>query len=273
MATRSAGENCKFRKVMRYFVHIGYLGSQYRGWQRQANAHPSVQGAIEAAMLNMLGTRIGIIGCGRTDAGVHAQQFFFHFDTDIVWSYDFAERINYILPSDITVFDIIPVHEKAHARFDATSRTYEFYVRHDPHPYMAKMVTCYPIAGIDREKMEAACLTLIGKNDFAHLCISPLKANTTICDVTHAKLTWSNDGRNLVLQITANRFLKSMIRIIMARLIAVGEGQISLSQFVELTPNKELMKWKTMMHPQGLHLTRVVYPDIDIEPRSSGLSS
>jgi tRNA pseudouridine38-40 synthase len=253
--------------MMRYFVHVSYQGTRYRGWQRQANTYPCVQDIIEAALENMLGSKIGIVGCGRTDAGVHAQQFFFHFDTDIVWAYDFAERINWILPADVRIYDVIPVHEKAHTRYDAISRTYEFYLHTEASPFFSNFIGQYAITTLNIDLMQEACQTLVGSHDFAHLCIAPLKANTTICDVMQAEILMSADHQNLTFRITANRFLKSMIRIIMARLIAVGEGQITIEAFVSRRSNKELMKWKTMMHPQGLHLTKVVYPYIDVKQR------
>jgi tRNA pseudouridine38-40 synthase len=254
--------------VPRYFVHISYLGTHYRGWQKQANTGKCVQDTIEHKMSTVLKRPINIIGCGRTDAGVHAQQFFFHFDDDTGWDYDLSERLNWVPPHDFKFWDIIPVEPKQHARYDAISRTYEFYVQAIEHPFNRHIVTTYPISELDHDIMHVASETLIGTHDFSHLCIAPLRANTTHCTVSESTLTVSPDGKRLTLRISANRFLKSMIRIIMARLIALGEGQISLDQFISPIPNKSLMKFKTMMHPQGLHLVKVVYPYLELPTRT-----
>jgi tRNA pseudouridine38-40 synthase len=257
--------------LARYFVHITYLGTNYRGWQRQINTGKCVQDTIEASMSLVLKRPVKIIGCGRTDAGVHAQQFYFHFDDELGWDFDLVKRLNFSLPNDIKVWDIVAVQPKSHARYDATMRTYEFYLQTSEHPYNQQIVTPYPIADLNHAMMQKAAESLVGTHDFAHLCIAPLRAKTTICVVNESTLTLTHEGHGLVFRISANRFLKSMIRIIMARLIALGEGRMNYEQFISPLPNTSIIKHKTMMHPQGLHLVKVVYPFLDLPTRSFGV--
>jgi tRNA pseudouridine38-40 synthase len=253
---------------MRYFIHIAYQGTRYRGWQRQKNTGMCIQDTIEKAMTKILKRPIGINGCGRTDAGVHAQQYFFHIDLMETFDYDFINRLNLNLPHDIRVFDMRPVDDKAHARFDAFARTYEYHMHEFEHPFFYHWSSQVNISQLNEEKMQESIKTLLGRNDFAHLCISPANNKSNICTVTEASMTIDPILGRLMCVFTANRFLKSMIRLIIARLVAVGEGKIEVNDFVKPIPNISLFNHNTIFYPQGLHLTKVLYPYLD-EPTHS----
>jgi tRNA pseudouridine38-40 synthase len=253
--------------MQRVFFHMSYLGTRYRGWQRQTNTELSIQAAIEDALQRIFRVHIPIMGCGRTDAGVHARQYFFHCDLEMP-DFDVVERLNYILPDDLTIFEILPMtHAHAHARYHALSRTYEYYL-HDIHDaYLSERSYRYPISRCDFDLMRQAMQTLIGTQDMGHLCVSPLRNKHNICDVTEASLHVTEDRSRCMMRFTSNRFLKSQIRLIVARLIAVGEGVITVDDFARAARNTDLFTFKTIVHPQGLHLTCVRYPNLNIPPR------
>lgn len=250
---------------MRYFVHIAYLGTKYRGWQMQSNTDKAcLQSVIQDTISKITGTKTMIMGCGRTDAGVHAAQYFFHFDGAESYDFDWVERMNRNLPDDIVVFDFLSApHNKAHTRYDATSRTYHYHLHHDAHPYYAHISTHVPLLGLDIDLMKEGIKSLTGKINCAHLCIAPERVDNTICDITSSELNVSDDGKRMIVSITSNRFLKSMIRIVVARLLAVGEGRITLEEFKSTKTNTELFKWRKLAPPQGLHLVKIKYPYFD----------
>nr|HPH46379.1 tRNA pseudouridine synthase A [Chryseolinea sp.] len=138
---------------MRYFFHIGYHGHFYRGWQRQPNVR-NVQHVIETTLTNILKTPTSAMGCGRTDAQVHASQFFFHTDVQNAWDYDLMFRVNKALPDDIAVFEIIPVEENQHARFDATLRTYDYFIHTYKDPFLTTLSSFYLLKNLNIDKMK-----------------------------------------------------------------------------------------------------------------------
>jgi tRNA pseudouridine38-40 synthase len=229
---------------------------------------PCIQEVIQNTLSKITGTKTMIMGCGRTDAGVHAAQYFFHFDGDDHYEYDWVERMNRNLPDDIVVFDLLPApHAKAHTRYDATSRTYHYHLHHEAHPYYAHISTVCPLIGLDIESMMTAIASLVGIVDCAHLCIAPERVDNTICQISVAEILLSDDGKRMQISITANRFLKSMIRIIVARMLAVGEGRITIDDFKSTMTNTQLFKWRKLAPPQGLHLVKIEYPYFDIATR------
>lgn len=172
---------------MRYFFHIGYNGIRYRGWQRQAKA-VNIQEVIETTLGQILKTDVTIIGCGRTDAMVHASQFFFHADIEREWDYDLIFRLNKMLPDDIAIFEIIPVDDSRHARFDATQRTYDYFIHTYKDPFLNDLSSLYLERNLNLDRMKQAVSLLVKYNDYAALCKSPLGYRTTICNVTTAAL-------------------------------------------------------------------------------------
>ena len=256
---------CKNNNILRHFLHLAYKGTHYSGWQWQPNA-VSVQGTIEAALEKMLKKPMKIHGCGRTDAGVHASQYFAHLDIEENWDFDIVERLNRMLPKDIAIFDLIPTKEGVNTQKDALNRTYDYYIHFRKHPFLSEFSTHYIGAPLDIEKMNAAAQMLTSHRDFRALCKSPDKVPHTRCLVMAAEIVEINHGAGLRLRITASRFLKGMIRLIVTKLLEVGQGKISVSELDTFIGRQENPDYKVLAPPQGLRLSRVIYPFLDIEP-------
>lgn len=245
---------------MRYFFHIGYKGTNYRGWQRQPNVL-SVQEKLETEINRILKINTFIVGCGRTDAGVHAGEFYFHLDVEKKWDFDLKYRLNKVLPPDIVIYDILRVADTAHAQFDATARTYRYLIHTFKAPFMNDISAWYD-EKLDFEKMKTAAALLPTYNDFHAFCKTPDKHNHTICDVMSAQLVVSANQKNIQFEITANRFLRGMVRIIMHRLIEVGTGRWTVEKFEYHLSTKERPQFTNFAHSQGLYLAKVHYPFI-----------
>jgi tRNA pseudouridine38-40 synthase len=253
---------------LRYFLHIGYHGTKYSGWQR----HPgvlNVQEVLEVALSKLLKSPITIIGCGRTDAQVHASQFFFHMDVEKEWKFDLFFRLNKILPDDIALFDIIPMDGLPHARFDAIQRSYDYFIHTYKDPFMGAFSALYAEKNWDLDKMKAAVALLPLYNDYRGFCKSPDRNDHTICNVSAATLFADNSGDKLRFQISANRFLSKMIRIIVGRLLDIGRGKMSVDEFESYLISKETPAIIIPAYPQGLYLSKVTYPYLDVPPRST----
>ncbi len=274
---------------MRYFLHLCYDGTNYCGWQVQSNA-PSVQQTINEALQKLLGHHIASMGCGRTDTGVHAKDFYMHFDAQepIADKVNFLFRLNCVLPDDITIFKIIDVADKAHTRFDATERTYEYYVHFDKSPFIKKYSFYQGFYQIDWDKVNEATTFLKGIEDFTSLCLPSVDFKTNICLIKEAKwdilpaqhlilkhfdfndtsapLSTSFDrkpGEILRFTVTSNRFLRGMIRKIVGTVLMVGKGKIELDDFKQVVSEKRDFKIHYLAPPNGLFLTKIRYPYID----------
>ena len=207
-------------------------------------------------------------GCGRTDAQVHASQFVFHADLEETFDFDLLTRLNHAFPPDIAVFDILPVHDKAHARFDATARTYDYFIHTQKDPFLQGSSALYGDWPLTLSGMKAAVALLPQYDDYYAFCKSPANFKTTICRVSSAHLWVDEKGERLRFQITANRFLTGMIRIIVGRLIEIGTGRMSVETFEAHLRDKITPRIITGAHPQGLYLSRVVYPYLDLPQRT-----
>lgn len=252
---------------MRYFVHIGYHGTNYSGWQ----IHPgvlNVQEVLQNALSKILKTPITIFGCGRTDAQVHASQFFFHMDVEKEWKFDLIFRLNKLLPDDIAAFEIIPIEGVPHARFDAIERTYNYFIHNYKDPFLSKFSSFYAYKNLDIDKMKAAVALLPLYHDYRGFCKSPDRNDHTICNITSANLYVSLTGDKIRFQISANRFLSKMVRIIVGRLLEIGKGKLSVDEFEYYLINKVTPSIITPAYPQGLYLSKVTYPYLDIPPRT-----
>lgn len=253
---------------MRYFVHISYHGLRFCGWQKQPGVL-NVQGVIETALSQVLKTPIAINGCGRTDAQVHASQFFFHMDVEEQWDYDLVFRLNKLLPPSIAIYDIIPMEGLPHARFDAVMRSYDYFIHTYKNPFLSGLSAYYLFDKLDVAQMKKAAALLPLYKDYRAFCTSPDKYEHTICNVMSTNLLMDDSGDRLRFQISSNRFLGKMIRIIMGQLLKIGNGLMSVDEFEAHLISKETPKLITPAHPQGLYLSRVVYPYLNIKPRSS----
>jgi tRNA pseudouridine38-40 synthase len=252
---------------VRYFFHIGFNGYNYRGWQRQPKAL-NVQQVVETTLSQILKASVSIMGCGRTDAQVNASQFFFHVDIENAWDYDLLFRINKTLPDDIAVFEIIPVGDKQHARFDATQRTYDYFIHTYKDPFLNNVSSLYLAERLDLNKMKEAVSLLPRYNDYRAFCKTPNIYRTTICKVSSAKLFSDARGDRFRLQISADRFLGKMIRIIMGKFLLIGRGELSVEEFESYLISKKTPETFEPAYPQGLFLSKVMYPYLDIPPRA-----
>lgn len=252
---------------MRYFFHIGYNGSHYRGWQRQKDAL-SIQQIFEENLSLVFKNQVTCIGCGRTDAEVHANQFFFHIDVTKKWDFDLISRLNIMLPRNIAVFDIIEVEENSHAQFDAINRTYDYFIHTYKDPFLNELSALYIERNLDLLKMQIAANLLTKYNDFRAFCLTPDKGTTTLCNITAANLFSDKNGDKIRFQISSNRFLKGMVRIIIRMLIDIGKGKLSTEEFENYLISKKIGTEQKLAFPQGLYLSKVTYPFLDIKPRT-----
>ena len=242
----------------RFFFHLAFHGQHYHGWQRQVSGL-GVQEVLEMALKKVLKTTITVNGCGRTDAGVHASQFFFHADLPESKGFDLLLRLNQNLPPDIAIFDILPVHEGAHARFDAVERTYDYFIHTYKDPFLHMGSAYYGERPLDLVSMKAAVAVLPRYDDYYAFCKSPASFEHTICRVSAARLWVDKSGERLRFQITANRFLTGMIRIIVGRLLEVGTGRMDVETFERHLRDRQTPTILTPAYPQGLYLSKVRY--------------
>ncbi|WP_370425188.1 tRNA pseudouridine(38-40) synthase TruA [Tenacibaculum dicentrarchi] len=244
---------------MRYFIELAYKGKNYHGWQIQPDA-VSVQEKINKAISTVLRENISITGAGRTDAGVHASQMFAHFDTDVVLTNKFAFRLNALLPDDIVIFNCKLVHNDAHTRFDASSRSYEYKIWLGRNPFSLDTSWQLYNQKLDIELMNQAAKILYEHEDFE--CFSKVKSDvyTFNCDVTNA--VWELNGNELTFHISANRFLRNMVRAIVGTLIDIGTGKTTIDDFNKIIASKNRSNAGTSVPAKGLFLTKVVYPYI-----------
>ena len=242
---------------MRYFIQLSYKGTAYHGWQVQKNAR-SVQELVNKALSIVLRKPIETLGCGRTDTGVHARQFFAHFDYEKELNPEkVLIALNGLLPHDIAVQFIFEVAETAHARFDATSRTYEYHICFDKDPFLTNFAWhIHQIPAI--EQMNLACKILIDHADFSCFSKSHTQVKTNICKITYA--LWKMNDKELVFYITADRFLRNMVRAIVGTMLQIGKNELSLKQFVQIIESKNRSMAGMSVPAEGLYLFKIEYP-------------
>ncbi len=253
--------------MSRYFLHLAYNGFAFRGWQKQVG-YLTIQESIENACSHILKTPIAIVGCGRTDAQVHATQFFAHFDLESDWGYDLVYRLNQYLPNEIVIFDIIKMEDAPHARFDAFERTYEYYVHTEKDPFLQNHSYYFANKNLNVENIKTAISLLPQYEDFQSFCKTPDHNQTTLCNLTSATFYASHQNQQLKFEFTANRFLRGMIRVIVQKLLEVGANQITVEEFEGLLKNATTPDIKSMAAPYGLYLTKVNYPFINLPTKT-----
>jgi tRNA pseudouridine38-40 synthase len=242
----------------RYFAEIAYKGTRYHGWQTQPNAITVQEVVTTKLRILFQQPNLETVGCGRTDTGVHARQFFFHFDLSQEIQLDeYCFRINAMLPNDIVLFRIIQLHDDAHARFDALSRTYHFFIHTQRNPFVEETSLYFP-HHLHIEQMNEAAKLLLNYEDFGAFCKSKSNNYTTICKLTRAEFLIENSTLQFV--ITANRFLRNMVRSLVGTLIMVGTGKISVEEFKQIVASKDRTKSGKSIDGKGLFLTEVKYP-------------
>ena len=243
--------------MQRYFIEIMYDGSNYHGWQVQPNS-VTVQEQLEKAIATILSEKIGVMGAGRTDTGVHAKQFFAHFDYHSNLSYrSIVYRLNSFLPKDISVKSISKVKTDAHCRFDAISRTYEYIVHKNKNPFFQDRAY-FLQKSVDLELMNKAASRLFDFIDFTSFSKLHTQTKTNNCKII--KAIWERKGDSFVFTIQADRFLRNMVRAIVGTLIDVGLGKISIDDFVKIIKSKDRAQAGISVPAHALYLTQIRYP-------------
>lgn len=244
------------QKNMRYFIEFAYNGTNYRGWQAQPDAN-SVQETLQGALSLLLGEKLEITGAGRTDAGVHAKQMFAHFDYE-GWfeTPKLLYRLNSFLPRDIAVRDIIPVAGEAHARFDARRRTYEYHIHTKKEVFLENLSWHY-YRTLDLDLMNLAARQLLLHEDFECFSKTNTDAHTFICRISHAH--WERKGDRLLFIISADRFLRNMVRAIVGTLINIGLHKVSLEEFNAIIESKDRSRAGFSVPARGLYLSEIEY--------------
>lgn len=245
---------------MRYFIKLAYKGTNYSGWQIQPNA-PSVEATIETALSTILSEAIDIVGCGRTDTGVHAKEYYAHFDFEGDFPKAFVPRLNKFLPKDIVIFEIKKVSDEAHARFGATHRAYQYHIVFDKNPFEIETAWSYYNArNLDVEKMQEAAQLLLNYKEFEPFCKAGHQSNTVLCDVRRAE--WEIKEDRLVFHIAANRFLRGMVRLIVGACINIGIGKITIKDLKTAMDTQTTVKKSYSVPAEGLYLCDIRYDDL-----------
>ena len=243
----------------RFFLEFSYAGSAYHGWQRQSNAI-SVQEVMEEVLNTILKQTTPLTAAGRTDTGVHAKQMFAHFD-GIIYEKDKKElifRLNQFLPQDIAIRNIRQVHAEAHARFDALNRTYEYHLNDIKSAF--KQGLSYSLyKPLDLDAMNKAASLLLEYEDFRCFSKSNTEVKTFLCNIT--KAIWKKNGNKIVFTITANRFLRNMVRAIVGTLIEIGLGKKNCTHMNQIIQSKNRSLAGHSVPAEGLFLTQINYPN------------
>jgi tRNA pseudouridine38-40 synthase len=243
---------------MRFFIILSYDGTRYHGWQVQPNG-PSVQEKLQWALSTILRQDIQVTGAGRTDAGVHARMMVAHFDVETM-DYelqDLTYKLNRLLPQDIAIQKMEPVSDEMHARFSATSRSYHYYIHTVKDPFL-RAYSCELHYSLDFQLMNEAAAILMTYEDFGAFCKAHADVKTTLCHITAAQWHQTSPS-SWYFKITANRFLRNMVRAVVGTLIDVGRGRLSLDDFRKVVEGKRRTEAGESMPANALFLEDVRY--------------
>ncbi|WP_372920211.1 tRNA pseudouridine(38-40) synthase TruA [Salegentibacter sp.] len=247
---------------MRYFIELAYFGENYHGWQNQPDA-VSVQEKLETALGRLFQQTVEITGAGRTDAGVHAKQIFAHFDTlENIDTEQVQFKLNSMLPQDIAINNVFAVKPQAHARFDALSRSYEYLIINKKDPFLMDRAH-FIKKNLDIDKMNEAAEILKTYTNFKCFSKSRTDVKTYNCKIEQAR--WEKEGDVLKFRITADRFLRNMVRAIVGSLIEIGLGKTTVENLHKIIRSEDRSRAGTSVPAKGLYLTKVIYPNIAIE--------
>ncbi|MFY0603182.1 MAG: tRNA pseudouridine(38-40) synthase TruA [Flavobacteriaceae bacterium] len=241
---------------MRYFIELSYHGKQYHGWQIQPDAN-SVQNEIHKALSTVLQENILVVGAGRTDTGVHASQMFAHFDSDKELDKSYLYKFNAVLPNDIVISDVFKVKDEKHARFDAVKRSYEYRIWLGRNVFLLDTTMQIHNKILDVDLMNEACKSLVKHKDFEAFSKVQTEVHTFLCNISNA--VWRKEGNALIFYITANRFLRNMVRAIVGTLLEVGTQKITIAEFEKIIESKDRSNAGTSAPAKGLFLTEVTY--------------
>jgi tRNA pseudouridine38-40 synthase len=241
---------------LRYFIELAYNGKNYHGWQVQPNAI-TVQQTLSNAFSTILKSEIDIVGAGRTDTGVHAKQMFAHFDYETIFDIqNVVYKLNSFLPKDIVIFNIFQVTDDAHARFDAKKRTYQYHINSYKNAF-TNDGSWYYQKKLDIAKMNEACKILFNHIDFE--CFSKIHTEVNTFNCTIFEAFWQQNNSELIFTITADRFLRNMVRAIVGTMVNIGLLKISLEDFNAIINSKDRNKAGFSVPAHGLYLTKIEY--------------
>lgn len=241
--------------MARYFLEVAYKGTAYSGFQAQENAH-TIQQAIEKAFAILQRSPVLLTGSSRTDAGVHARQNFFHFDFEEALHEQFVYKINAILPSDIVIRSVQPVLPDAHCRFDAKARTYEYFIYRGKDPFLEDRAWYYPYS-IDIDALQQAAQVVMQYNDFTSFSKRNTQVKTFECALMHS--SWRQEDSCLIYKVQSNRFLRGMVRALVATMLQVGRGTISIDDLKTIIEAKDCTRASFAAPAHGLFLMSVHY--------------
>lgn len=246
----------------RYFIQLSYNGTSYHGWQIQDNTPKTIQQQLNEALSTVLNETIETTGCGRTDTGVHAKDYYAHFDAlnvDLIsakakWVY----KINSVLPADIALKNIIKVNNEASSRFDATSRTYEYLITTVKDPFLIDKAYFFSNE-LNIDLMNKACKCLFDYIDFSCFSKSNTQTFTNNCKIMKAE--WERRGELIVFTIQADRFLRNMVRAIVGTMMDIGKGKMTLEEFKQVIESKNRSEAGFSVPASGLYLLNITYPE------------
>lgn len=243
---------------MRYFVKLAYNGTDFHGWQIQPGAS-SIQEEIEEKLSTILQQKTSILGCGRTDAGVHAKEFYAHFDSDSVeLELDhLVHKLNTMLHAHIAIRSINQVNSEAHARFDATKRSYEYHISKTKDPF-GEMLSYKLSSDLDLDRMNKAGELLLGEQDFTSFCKAKAENHTKLCTIFSS--SWTKEEGKLIFKITANRFLRNMVRAIVGTMLDIGQGKMEVEELKNIIASQDRTRAGRSVPAHGLYLSKVEYP-------------
>jgi tRNA pseudouridine38-40 synthase len=244
--------------MQRYFLELSYLGGDFCGWQKQPNGI-SVQETIEKELSKLNGNQtIEVVGCGRTDAGVHARQYFLHFDLEQkVDIHNWLYKLNKMLPKTIAIINAFQLEADMHARFSATKRTYRYFIHSIKNPFISYQSWYFPLP-LDLQKMNEASAILLGTHDFTSFAKLHTDVKTNICEVFSAE--WHVDENGIFFEISANRFLRNMVRSTVGTLLEVGMGKELPSYVQNVLDARNRNEAAVSVPAHGLFLWEINYP-------------
>ncbi len=243
---------------MRFFIEVAYDGNRYAGFQVQHNAN-TVQAEVEKALLIFYKTSVQLTGSSRTDAGVHALQNFFHADTDIIFQPRHIYNLNALLPEDIVIKNIMPVAADAHCRFDAISRTYQYFIHPEKDPFLKGKAFFYPYA-LDVDKLNEAAMVLMEYEDFTSFSKRNTQATTRLCSIMQSH--WKEANNQLIYTVQANRFLRGMVKGLVGTMLHIGRGKKTIADFRKIIEAKDCSLADFSVASHGLFLMKVEAPSI-----------
>ncbi|MDR1225433.1 MAG: tRNA pseudouridine(38-40) synthase TruA [Prevotellaceae bacterium] len=245
--------------MSRYFLGFSYKGTHFHGWQLQPNAH-TVQAEVNRALSLLLGHDVDALGCGRTDTGVHARKYVAHFDADknIPDTGGAIAKLNRILPHDVSVYELYEVNPEAHARFDATSRTYKYFITAARNPFLQEFAVFVHFP-LNLDAMNAASAMLLQQTDFTSFAKLHSDVTNNDCHVTEAYWSVNEENSTIIFTISASRFLRNMVRAIVGALLDVGRGKLTLDDFKNIMEQKKRCSAVASAPARGLFLWEVAY--------------